>query len=296
MVMKRKLHCARLASLLLIAAFAGTVQAGQTYWVCDDAQGNPTAQDHPCDPADPAKNRREARPNVVPAPNAAAEALSNVRSSARQAATRAPALSPDLIKGIAGFGVIALLVLVAMGIRSLFRRRAGGDVNDAMRIAGLAEPEPATPLTFLRRPKAWGLPLIRSLGVQRFVELCASLWAAEGYRTESCNSDEQSGFHIRFFDADEAGKPLGIIRCKSGLVEPVGINDARELYARIADTGAKQGILVTRSDFTADAQVYAGGKPIELIDGAMLLRRLQALPKEAGASLLRQIVRRGYRR
>lgn len=146
------------------------------------------------------------------------------------------------------------------------------------------------------KPKAWSLELIRSLGPKRFDELCGGLWNAEGYRTEVAGSEAKGSIAIRYFNADDPGRLIGIIQCHSGSGEPVGIGYVRELYGNIAEARAVQGVLATALEFTADASVYAGGKPIELVDGGMLLKRLQALPQDRRSALLRQIFRRGFRK
>ena len=52
---------------------------------------------------------------------------------------------------------------------------------------------------------------------------------------------------------------------------PVGVSAVRDLYGTVVNEGANKGILVTTSNFGADAFSFAKGKPLTLLDGQRLL-------------------------
>ena len=56
--------------------------------------------------------------------------------------------------------------------------------------------------------------------------------------------------------------------------ETVGVSAVRDLYGTLLNEGATKGILVTTSDYGADAHEFAKGKPITLLTGANLLHLL----------------------
>lgn len=60
-----------------------------------------------------------------------------------------------------------------------------------------------------------------------------------------------------------------IVQCKKWST-PVGQPEIRDLYGVVMDQRANKGILITTSDFTAQAYEFAKGKNIELINGEVL--------------------------
>lgn len=60
-----------------------------------------------------------------------------------------------------------------------------------------------------------------------------------------------------------------IIQCKRW-ASPVGQPEVRDLYGVVMDQRANKGILITTSDFSAQAYDFAKGKNIELINGKVL--------------------------
>jgi len=57
-----------------------------------------------------------------------------------------------------------------------------------------------------------------------------------------------------------------VVQCKNWAA-PVGEPAIRDLFGTVHSEGASKGILITTSSFTAAAQRFAHGKPLELIDG-----------------------------
>ena len=61
-----------------------------------------------------------------------------------------------------------------------------------------------------------------------------------------------------------------LVQCKQWKAYKVGVDVARELYGVMAARGATGGFVVTSGAFSADAQEFAQGRNVRLIDGAKL--------------------------
>ncbi len=117
-----------------------------------------------------------------------------------------------------------------------------------------------------------------------FEALMNSLLQRLGFRTELTQATGDGGIDIvAFLDRPFAGGRF-LIQCKRFAPEtPVGAPVVREFYGAVAaDRNAVKGILITTSTFTAQAQEFARGTRIDLIDGD----QLNALLREN--SLLRE--------
>jgi len=76
-----------------------------------------------------------------------------------------------------------------------------------------------------------------------------------------------------------------LVQCKQWKAFKVSVNVVRELYGVMASKGAAGGFVVTSGKFTADAQEFARGRNITLVDGERLHAMLQAARagRKAGA-------------
>src|ERR1035437_3325997 len=77
------------------------------------------------------------------------------------------------------------------------------------------------------------------------------------------------------------GNEKFFVQCKQWKAFKVGVDVVRELYGVMAARGATGGYVVTSGRFTADAQGFAEGRNVRLIDGP----RLFGLIKQARQSL-----------
>jgi restriction system protein len=66
------------------------------------------------------------------------------------------------------------------------------------------------------------------------------------------------------------GGELFLVQCKQWRAFKVSVTTVRELYGVMAARGAAGGFVVTSGAFTNDAQAFAEGRNIELIDGSAL--------------------------
>lgn len=77
------------------------------------------------------------------------------------------------------------------------------------------------------------------------------------------------------------GNEKFFVQCKQWKAFKVGVDVVRELYGVMAAKGATGGYVVTSGRFTADAQAFADGRNVRLVDGP----RLFGLIKQARQSL-----------
>ena len=73
---------------------------------------------------------------------------------------------------------------------------------------------------------------------------------------------------------------LHVVQCKQWLKRPVSVSIVRELYGVMVDQGAYRGSVVTSGTFTEEAEQFAEGKPMELVDG----ERLERMIREVGGA------------
>jgi len=108
-----------------------------------------------------------------------------------------------------------------------------------------------------------------------FERLCRELFAAMGYRVLRVGGQSDGGVDIR---AMRTGETV-LIQCKRWRDRPVGVKVVRELLGVVVSERASQGVLVTTSRFTPDAQAFAADQPLILIDRPALIAQIkQHLP------------------
>jgi restriction system protein len=72
------------------------------------------------------------------------------------------------------------------------------------------------------------------------------------------------------------GSETFLVQCKQWKAFKVGVDVVRELYGVMAAKGAAGGFVVTSGKFTVDAQEFARGRNVTLLDGDKLFSMLQA--------------------
>ena len=111
------------------------------------------------------------------------------------------------------------------------------------------------------------LDFIRALTPADFEHFCRVLLEAMGYqqvRVQGQTGDEGVDLTMHH------GGVLVIAQCKRYAAN-VGAPALRDFYGTIMHTGAAHGFFITTSGFTAAAQDWAAGKPIQLVRGAHLV-------------------------
>ncbi|MGE8492762.1 restriction endonuclease [Comamonas sp.] len=71
------------------------------------------------------------------------------------------------------------------------------------------------------------------------------------------------------------GSEKFLVQCKQWKAQRVGVATVRELYGVMAARGATGGFVVTSGRFSNDAQAFARGRNITLVDGPQLLAMVQ---------------------
>ncbi len=115
---------------------------------------------------------------------------------------------------------------------------------------------------------------INSLSGVEFERVCKKILENMGFGVETTKTTGDGGIDLIAYNHQPLLSGKYIIQCKryTGSVgEPV----IRDLYGVITSERANKGILMTSGVFTKQAQVFAQGKPIELIDGVKLRELLK---------------------
>jgi restriction system protein len=68
-----------------------------------------------------------------------------------------------------------------------------------------------------------------------------------------------------------------LVQCKQWKVFSIGAPVIREMFGLMTAEKADEAIIVTTGKFTRDAQDFAAGKPIRLVDGPQLLALVQSV-------------------
>ena len=76
-----------------------------------------------------------------------------------------------------------------------------------------------------------------------------------------------------------------LVQCKQWRAFKVGVPVVRELYGVMAAKGAAGGFVVTSGRFTAEAEAFASGRNVQLLDGSKLQRMLKQAKGDASASV-----------
>ena len=132
-------------------------------------------------------------------------------------------------------------------------------------------------VSFLRRSKREALvqsvannasgSALRSMSWQEFELLVGETFRMRGYAvTEGGGGGADGGIDVEL----RKGGELFLVQCKQWRAYKVSVTVVRELYGVMAARGAAGGFVVTSGMFTSDAEVFAKGRNIELIDGSAL--------------------------
>lgn len=87
-------------------------------------------------------------------------------------------------------------------------------------------------------------------------------------------SGRKEEIHAIVFDPDPIRGGRIFIHGKRSM-HPIGVWEVRELFGNVMKEGASKGILITTSDFEAEARDFAREKPLSLLDGTALLFLLE---------------------
>jgi restriction system protein len=145
------------------------------------------------------------------------------------------------------------------------------------------------------KPTEWTVGLIRALEWKRFEDLCADYFKAKGHRAEVTKHGADGGIDILLYGVSNPDKVLGIIQCKSWKERVVGVGQIRELFGVMTDAGCPLAIFVTISGYSKEAEAFAEGKHIKLLDARKLFELIQSLPVQQQAELLKKATLGDYK-
>jgi len=136
-----------------------------------------------------------------------------------------------------------------------------------------------------------GLDSLRAMSWREFEMLVGEAFRRQGYAILETGLGGADGGIDLILRKD--GK-ITLVQCKQWKTQRVDVKIVREMFGLLAHHGAAAVKIVAVGDYTADAQRFAHGKPIELIHGEALLamvREDQALmPAKATKATISPVV------
>ena len=117
------------------------------------------------------------------------------------------------------------------------------------------------------------IPNIMDLNPFEFEHLVTNLFNRIGLETKLTRSSRDGGVDAVAYDARPIFGGKVVIQAKR-YKNVVEVGAVRDLYGTMMNEGANKGILVTTSHYGPDSYKFAKDKPIELIEGSVLLHLL----------------------
>jgi restriction system protein len=119
-----------------------------------------------------------------------------------------------------------------------------------------------------------GLQSLRALSWQDFERLVGEAYRRRGYTVEEVGgSSPNGGLDLVLYTA---GRKT-VVQCKRWRTAQVGVSLIRELYGVMVAEKAERAIFVTTGTFTEEANAFARGKPLELVDGEALAKLVEGI-------------------
>ena len=125
------------------------------------------------------------------------------------------------------------------------------------------------------------LESLRNTPWKQFEFLVAEAYRRQGYQVEfSLGRGADGGVDLTL----RRDGRTSLVQCKQWKVFSVGAPVIREMFGLMTAENAHEAIIVTSGKFTRDAQDFATGKPIQLIDGPQLLALVQSVQTQPGTA------------
>lgn len=128
------------------------------------------------------------------------------------------------------------------------------------------------------------LESIRALSWQQFEQLVGEAFRRQGYvLVEHGGGGPDDGIDLMLH---RAGETI-LVQCKQWRARQVGVSVVREQFGILTARNADAVFIVTSGNFTGEAEMFARGKPIRLIDGPELLELVRTVqtPGQESASV-----------
>lgn len=124
------------------------------------------------------------------------------------------------------------------------------------------------------------LESLRAVPWKDFEFLVAEAYRRQGYDVDfSVGKGADGGVDLVLRKAERTS----LVQCKQWKVFSVGAPVIREMFGLMTAEHADEAIIVTSGKFTAEAESFAQGKPIQLVDGPRLLQLIKLV--QSGASM-----------
>jgi restriction system protein len=114
-------------------------------------------------------------------------------------------------------------------------------------------------------------PEFRTMSGRQFEDFVGGLYERQGYQVDYARQGADGGYDLVLNRDSERI----LVQCKQRAT--TGVAHVRELYGVLKSDRAKRALFVASGVFSYDARMFARGKPLELVDGTMLLHMGQAV-------------------
>ncbi len=112
---------------------------------------------------------------------------------------------------------------------------------------------------------------IQNIKPKQFETYCAILFGKLGFNAKTTSYTKDGGVDVI---ATKDGQ-THFIQCKKYITRKVTLSEVRDFYGAMADAGCRRGFFVTTGFFTLDAEQFAAGKQVELMNGERLVEYLE---------------------
>ena len=120
---------------------------------------------------------------------------------------------------------------------------------------------------------------LRKMSTKDFEVYIADLFDRLHYKTRVVGGSHDGGIDV----IAEKDGAINYIQCKKFITQQVTVGAMRDFYGALANKLATgNGYFITTYVFTLEAKQFAEDKPIELIDGAELVRYIRLVQKNEG--------------
>lgn len=124
---------------------------------------------------------------------------------------------------------------------------------------------------------------LAAISWREFEMLVGQFFREKGYKVTETTEGADGGVDLNLTDNDFK---TYLVQCKHWKSSKVPVNVVRELYGVMMAQQAAGAFVVTSGQFTDDAQAFADGKNIQLIDGRLLVSAIKGQNNEQNKSAI----------
>lgn len=178
-----------------------------------------------------------------------------------------PAIIPALFRLI--YGILGLLKEILIGKDELY--------YPPDNLEGKTPKQPQENSKSKPAPERISLKMINDIEWFAFETLTLKYLTLAGFSASPTKLGADGGVDIVITKKNHS---KAYVQCKAWGTHNVGVKSVREFYGVMTADGVSEGYFVTTGNFTRDAQKFASNKPIKLVSGHDLLRRIEGLSVE----------------